>query len=144
MRGRDAPRRGDTRRSALRWLLAAFMLFAGAAHLVASDAFMGQVPRWLPVRTPIVWVSGVIEIGFALALVLVSGARRRQVGWALAVFFVLVFPGNLYQAIAGTDAFGLDTAVERWGRLMFQPLLIALALWSTGAWPRRRSSDTAT
>jgi len=119
-------------RSTLRWLLAAFMLFAGAAHLVSSDSFMGQLPSWLPLRTPIVLVSGVIEIGFGLALVLASGARRRQVGWALAVFFVLVFPGNLYQAIAGTDAFGLDTPARRWGRLIIQPLLIAWALWSTG------------
>lgn len=132
MDGTHAPRRSDALRSPLRWLLAAFMLLAGVAHLVSSDSFMGQLPSWLPLRTPIVLVSGVIEIGFAFGLLLTSGARRRQAGWALAVFFVLVFPGNLYQAIAGTDAFGLDTPVKRWGRLIIQPLLIVLALWSTG------------
>jgi uncharacterized membrane protein len=91
----------------------------------------------LPLRTPIVLISGVIEIGFALALLATGGERRRRVGWALAAFLVLVFPGNLYQAIAGTDAFGLDTPAERWGRLLFQPVLIVWALWCTGAWPRR-------
>jgi uncharacterized membrane protein len=119
-----------------RWVLAAFLLFAGVAHLVASDSFLGQVPAWLPLRTPIVLVSGVIEIGFALVLVLTSGERRRRVGWALAASFVLVFPGNFYQAIAGTDAFGLDTPTQRWGRLALQPVLIAWALWCTGALPR--------
>ena len=128
----DAQPGSDALRSPLRWLLAAFMLFAGGAHLVSSDSFMGQLPGWLPARTPIVLASGVIEIGFGLALVLTTGARRRRVGLALAVFFVLVFPGNLYQAIAGTDAFGLDTPAKRWGRLVVQPLLIVWALWSTG------------
>jgi uncharacterized membrane protein len=127
-------------RSTLRWLLAGFMVFAGVSHLVSADAFLGQVPSWLPFRTPIVWVSGVIEIALGLALALTRGEWRRRAGWALALFLILVFPGNLYQAIAGTDAFGLDTPAKRWGRLVVQPLLIAGALWSSGAWPRRDRS----
>ena len=118
-------------RTVLRWVLAAFLLFAGISHLVATDAFLGQLPAWLPFRTPIVWVSGAIEIGFALALVLLEG-RRREVGWTLAFFLVAVFPANVYQAVARTDAFGLDTPLERWGRLAVQPVLIVWALWSTG------------
>ena len=124
-------------RAVLRWVLAGFMLFAGITHLVSADAFLGQVPTWLPLRTPIVWVSGVVEIGLGLALALTRGEWRRRAGWALAIFLVLVFPGNVYQAIAGTDAFGLDTPAARWGRLILQPALIAWALWCTGAWPRR-------
>lgn len=127
-------------RAVLRWALAAFMLTAGIGHLVAADAFLGQVPTWLPQRTLLVWVSGVVEVGFALALVLLPRHRRR-VGWALAVFLVLIFPGNLYQAIAGTDAFGLDTPVARWVRLVFQPVFVLWALWSTGAWPRTGGHD---
>lgn len=127
-------------RTAIRWLLAGFMVFAGVSHLVSADAFLGQVPSWLPFRTPIVWVSGVVEIALGLALALTRGESRRRSGWALALFLVLVFPGNLYQAIAGTDAFGLDTPAKRWGRLVAQPLLIVGALWSSGAWPRRDRS----
>jgi hypothetical protein len=33
-----------------------------------------------------------------------------------------------------TDAFGLDSDRARAIRLVFQPLLVAWALWSTGAW----------
>jgi uncharacterized membrane protein len=123
-------------------VLAAFMGVAGVGHLVAVDSFLGQVPTWLPARTAIVLVSGVVEIAFALALLFLP-TIRRQVGWALAAFFVLVFPGNLYQAIAGTDAFGLDTPAARWTRLIAQPILILWALWSTGAWPRRDPSAAA-
>ena len=124
-----------TVRTLARWALAALMLVAGIGHLVATDEFLGQTPSVLPERELIVVLSGLLEIGFALALVLLP-SRRRLVGWVLAAFFVLVFPGNLYQAIEGTNTFGLDEPVERWVRLLFQPVLILWALWSTGAWPR--------
>lgn len=121
---------GEPARALLRWALAALMLLAGVAHMVATEAFLGQLPSWLPVRRSIVVISGAVEIAFGLALLL-AVAHRRSVGWALALFFVAVFPANVYQAVAGTDAFGLDTPAERWWRLAFQPLLIAWALWST-------------
>ncbi len=113
------------------------MLVAGVGHLVATEDFLGQTPTWLPAREALVWISGVIEIAFAVALV-AWRSRRREVGWALALFFVLVFPGNVHQAVNGTDTFGLDTDAERWVRLLFQPVLIAAALWSTGTWFTRR------
>ena len=53
------------------------------------------------------------------------------VGRALAVFFLAVFPGNVYQAVAGISTAGLRTPAERWARIAAEPLLIARALWST-------------
>ena len=65
----------------LRWTLAVFMGVAGVGHLVATDSFLGQVPSVFPFRTAIVLISGVVEIGFALALVLLRGERLRRAGW---------------------------------------------------------------
>jgi uncharacterized membrane protein len=124
-----------TLRDLARWILAGAMLVAGVGHFVAHDEFLGQTPTWLPARSLIVWVTGVIEIAFGAAL-LTTRRWRRHVGWALAAFLVLVFPGNIHQAVTGTDALGLDTPTARWVRLAFQPLVIVWALWSTGAWPR--------
>ena len=76
--------------------------------------------------------SGVVEIALGAALLLSS--RRALLGWVVAGFFVVIFPGNIAQWIEGTDAFGLDTDTKRFVRLFFQPVLIAAALWSTGAW----------
>ena len=58
----------------------------------------------------------------------------------VAGFFVAVFPGNIGQWHEGTDAFGLDSDTKRFVRLLFQPLLVVWALWSTGAttWLARR------
>jgi uncharacterized membrane protein len=118
-------------RDLARWLLGLFLLVAGIAHLVVPEEFLGQVPGWLPARTVLVYVSGVVEIALGVALLAVS-ARRRQLGWVVAAFFVAVFPGNVHQAVAGTDAFGLETPTARWVRLAFQPVLLLWALWATG------------
>jgi len=123
-------------RLGVRLLLAGFMVFAGVTHFVAHDAFLGQVPTWLPARSAIVWITGVIEVAIGIALVVAPRHRRHLVGWVLAGFLLAIFPGNVYQAVAGTDVFGLDAPATRWGRLAFQPALIIIALWSTGAWPR--------
>jgi uncharacterized membrane protein len=122
-------------RTTLRYVLAGVMVFTGIVHFTSTVAFFKQLPTWTPLREQVVWVSGAIEITLGLALVLAPASRRPAVGLALAALFVLVFPANVYQAIAGTDAFGLDTRVERWGRLLLQPLLIVWALWVTQHWP---------
>jgi hypothetical protein len=57
-----------------------------------------------------------------------------QIGWLAAAFFVAIFWGNISQYVNGVDAFGLDTDTKRLVRLFFQPLLVAWALLSTGAW----------
>jgi uncharacterized membrane protein len=124
-------------RAIARWTIAAGLVVAGIAHFVALDAFLMLLPSWVPWPEVIVLLTGVMEVAFGAALVAVPpGEGRRSVGWALAAFLVVVFVGNISQAVSGADVFGLDTDVERWGRPAFQPLLIAWALWSTDAMPR--------
>ena len=124
---------------AARWLLGTFLLLAGIGHLTWARAeFQAQVPRWLPLETDLVVVlSGFVEIGLGLALLLLK-SRRQQVGWAVAVFFLLIFPGNISQYINKVDAFGLNSDTTRLIRLFFQPVLIVWALWCTGALTRRK------
>ena len=118
-----------------RLMLGAFLTFAGIGHLtVAREAFLAQVPTWLPLEGDFVVVaSGVVEIILGLALLLL-GRYRVQVGWIVALFFVAIFPGNISQLVTQTDSFGLNTDLARGIRLLFQPLLVLWALWSTGAW----------
>ncbi|GAA2068577.1 DoxX family protein [Microbacterium hatanonis] len=122
-------------RTIARWLLGAGLVFAGVGHLTfARQSFVAQVPAWLPLPVDLVVVaSGVVEIVLGLSLVLLP-RWRVPIGWVVAAFFVAVFPGNIEQFVRGTDAFGLDTDLARGIRLLFQPLLVIWALWSTGAW----------
>lgn len=118
-----------------RLVLGAFLVFAGIAHLsFARDTFHAQVPTWLPMNVDfVVLASGVVEITLGSALVLLA-RWRVPLGWIAAVFFVLVFPGNINQLVTHADAFGLDSDRARAIRLLFQPLLVVWALWCTGAW----------
>lgn len=128
-----------------RWLLAAFLGFAGINHFTNASEFLAQVPPWLPFPNAVVAISGVVEIALAAALLLVS-RQRAAVGWVVAAFFVVIFPGNVSQFITGTAAFGLDSDVARAVRLLFQPVLVVWALWCTGAWRqwrRGRQSERA-
>jgi uncharacterized membrane protein len=79
-----------------------------------------------------------VEIALGAALVFLS-RYRVLVGAVAAAFFVAVFPGNISQYVNHADAFGLSTDAARLGRLFFQPLLVAWALWSTGAWQAWRA-----
>ncbi|MEJ7559206.1 MAG: hypothetical protein WKF66_12925 [Pedobacter sp.] len=119
---------------AARILLGTFMVFAGVAHLTFQrKAFQAQVPDFVPVSKDLtVVLSGYVEI--ALGLTLIFWRKQRiNTGFFLAVFFILVFPGNIAQYVGHKTAFGLDNDQKRLGRLFFQPVLILWALWSTGA-----------
>lgn len=117
-----------------RILLGLFLAFAGSSHVTFNRLeFTAQVPKWLPFTPDFtVIASGIVEISLGLAL-LFWLKRKKWVGLAAAIFFMLVFPGNVAQYINKVDAFGLNTDRLRLIRLFFQPVLIVWALWSTNA-----------
>jgi uncharacterized membrane protein len=121
-------------RIAAQVLLGAALIYTGILHLTTSRLeFQAQVPNWLPLSADfVVLASGVVEI--TLGLLLSSLQRRAAVGMATALFFVAIFPGNISQYTNQVDAFGLDSDRARFIRLLFQPLLVLWALWSTDAW----------
>ena len=114
--------------------LGLFMLTAGIGHLsFARVALQAQVPDWVPFTKDFTVVaSGYVEIALALSLLFVK-RYRVFVGIGLGIFFILIFPGNLEQYTKHKDMPGLDNDTARLIRLFFQPVLIWLALWSTGA-----------
>ncbi len=117
-----------------RILLGIFMIMAAMGHFTFQRIdFQAQVPNWVPMdKDLVVILSGIVEMAMGLALIFLT-RYKVQIGIVLAVFFVLVFPGNLAQYLNGTDALGMNTDQARLIRLFFQPVLILWALWSTGA-----------
>lgn len=119
--------------------LGAMLIFAGISHLTfARKPFRAQVPPWVPLDPDtVVLQSGVVEIALGAAIVAVPPRRRALLGLIAGGFFAAVFPGNIAQYQYHRSAFGLDTDQKRFARLFFQPLLIAWAVWSTGAVPNQ-------
>ncbi len=124
-------------------LLLGLMLFnSGVSHLTyLRQPFRAQVPPWVPLNPDLVVVlSGYVEMILGLSLVALY-RRKAYVGIIAALFFVAVFPGNIAQYTEHRAAFGLETDTARLVRLFFQPVLVAWALWSTGAWTALRRSS---
>jgi uncharacterized membrane protein len=127
-------------RLGLKILLGIALTYAGIGHLSFSRiAFQAQVPPWLPMDPDLVVIlSGLVEIALGLALIFLK-KWERQVGIIVSLFFLVVFPGNISQYLTQTDAFGLNSDSARAIRLIFQPVLVLWALWSTGFFKPRKN-----
>jgi len=91
------------------------LAYAGLGHLTTSrQEFQAQVPSLFK-----------------------DYADFVLIGRLVALFFVVIFWGNISQYINGIDAFGLNSDRARLIRLFFQPLLVVWALLSTGAWRKQ-------
>jgi uncharacterized membrane protein len=135
--GRPATKRQHIGRVAL----GLFLMTAGTGHLTfARVAFRAQVPDWVPLDVDAtVVLSGIVEIVLGLSFVALR-RYRKPMAWILAIFFIMVFPGNIAQYLNRRDAFGLDTDGLRLMRLFFQPLLVIWPLWAANVLPPRKVS----
>jgi uncharacterized membrane protein len=124
-----------------RLALGLFLIFASIEHFISADEFLAQVPPWMPAPELVVLVSGVVELCLGIALIFFPRKWRPIVGCVTAAFFVIIFPGNLWQYFEGRDAFGLDSDSARLVRLLFQPVLVLWALWATGAFAAWRKKS---
>jgi uncharacterized membrane protein len=135
-------------RTGLRWLLALFYAAAGYAHLANPAPFLAIMPPWVPAQEMVVALTGLAELAGAAALLQPwSIALRRAAGWGLAAYALCVWPANVQHLLLDLDkadgGAGLGYHVPR---LLFQPVLIWLALWVSQAtdWPwRQEQSKTA-
>jgi uncharacterized membrane protein len=131
-----------TTRAIMRWLLAAFFVAAGVAHLAVPGVLLSNTPDWVPFAPQVIFVTGLCEIAGAAALV--TRPLRTWAGIALAVYAVCVWPANFKHAFGGVDIPYLSSS---WWyhapRLALQPVIAWWALFCAGVidWPWRRRSN---
>jgi len=136
---------GRSVQDAMRRGLGVAFLFAGASHLAMPDSFLVYFPGWVPFPEALVYLSGLVEVVGGLALLI--RRYRTQAGRAVAAYLVLVFPANVYAAVAGVEGSlpGLiDATWYPWARLPFQALFVWWALRSTGERPFGRACPRRT
>jgi len=137
----NPPREQGMIKSGIQIFLAVFFFVAGILHFHLDDAFARIVPPMLPVPVAIVWITGVMELAFAAALM--ARWRLPLTGLLLSAYLLAVLPANIYMAIAGIPLG--DTVLSPaalWTRVALQFPLIALVLWCTGAPPFRKAPGT--
>lgn len=114
--------------------LAALMTIGGSMHFVTTEAYVEAVPRFLPLRRELVYVSGVVEM--LCGLFLIPRRTRSTAAWLTVAVLVAIFPANLQMALDGPDegsGFPFDSSVALWLRLPLQAVFIAWALSLTRA-----------
>lgn len=114
------------------WARIIFALFFAAAcvfHFIQPDGFARMLPDDVPLRLPMIYVTGVMEL--ALGVLLLVPATMKPAGTLTAVYLVLIFPANIYAAVKHIPAPGFSDTPQAalWIRLVFQPLLIWWVLW---------------
>jgi len=124
----------NTVQNIARIVLGLMMAWAAIGHFAFHrQEFQAQVPDWIPIgKDAVVIISGIFELALGLGMIFWS-RQKVIIGLSLAIFYILIFPGNIAQYVNRTDAFGLDTDQARLIRLFFQPVLVLWALWSSGA-----------
>ena len=113
------------------WFFAVFFFYAGLMHFVQEESFTAIVPPFIPFPKLIVWTTGLMELVFAILLILPR--YRKLAGFLLAPFLLAVLPANIHMAINNIP-FGEMSATPTtlWLRVALQFPLILSILWVTG------------
>jgi uncharacterized membrane protein len=118
----------------LQWLLALFMVGAGVMHFVRPAFYVALMPPFLPAPLALVYLSGVAEIAFGVALMIPR--CTRWAAWGIVATLIAVYPANLYHAFQGglSDPAlpaAMANPVTAWARLPVQLVFLAWAWWYT-------------
>ncbi len=107
----------------LKVLLAVFMIYAGSQHFINPDFFNPFVPDILVFKTAIIYVSGILEVGLGILLLVPKFASKAAL--AIFVLMLLFLPIHIWDVFSDTPAIGSHQAALI--RLPMQLVLIALS-----------------
>jgi uncharacterized membrane protein len=105
--------------------LGLLFVFTGMGHFIQTEPMAQMLPPWVPERTLLVYLTGILE--FAIAAGFFVPKLRRFTGWVAGVVLVLFFPANVYAAINHIPMGG-----HAWGPvylLIRAPLQIIVLCW---------------
>jgi len=104
----------------LKIVIAFFMIYAGIQHFIKPEFFMPFVPDFLPLKTTIIYASGVAEILVGVLLLIKKYAKIVSIG--ILVLLFLFLPIHIWDVFAEVPAIGSQKAALI--RLPIQFLLI--------------------
>ena len=107
----------------LKVILAVFLIFGGIQHFINPDNYIPFVPAFLPFTVAIIYLSGLFEILFGLALFF---KKQGIIGaWGVLILMLLFLPIHIWDVFSETPAIGSHKAAVI--RLPIQFLLIFIA-----------------
>jgi uncharacterized membrane protein len=120
----------ENKKETLRVILAVCLLLSGLLHFLTPEPFIKIVPDALAYPHSLVYISGLLEIIFAIGLLIPNVSRVAA--WGLVVLFIAVYPANLNMAVNQIQLDGIPNSPWFQAfRLPFQFVLMAWAWWYT-------------
>jgi uncharacterized membrane protein len=109
--------------------MSAMLLFTAVGHFAFTKGMAMMLPPFIPYKTEIVYLTGIIEIAAAVGLLIPN--LREITAWLLIAFFVLILPANIYAAVKQIDyqkaTFEGNGLTYLWFRV---PLQILFIIWT--------------
>ena len=107
----------------------AMLVLTTIAHFMFTEGMAMMLPDFVPFRTELIYLTGVLELMAAIGLLI----PKYQVltGWLLLVFFVMIFPSNIYAALNHVDLQEATYTSEEGPAYLFYriPLQIVYIVW---------------
>ncbi|PAW93521.1 hypothetical protein CKK33_08455 [Mucilaginibacter sp. MD40] len=104
------------------------LIFTSIGHFKFTRGMVLMLPRFVPAKRAIVYVTGIIEILAAVGLLV--NKVREPVAWLVIVFFVLLLPANIYASIKKVNIEKPDQCGNGINYLWFRvPLQVFFIAW---------------
>ena len=107
----------------LKVTLAIFLIFGGLQHFLKPDFYIPFVPKFLPFTMAIIYISGLVEIIFGVALFVKRYAKFGALG--IFILMLVFLPIHICDVFSDTPAIGSHKAALI--RLPIQFILIIVA-----------------
>lgn len=103
------------------------LLMTASGHFIFSEGMTMMLPDFIPFKSEVVFLTGILEIGAAIALLI--PLLRYPISILLIVFFACLLPANIQAALKNVDyqnatynGYGVNYL---WFRVPLQALFIA-------------------
>ncbi|MFS4491855.1 MauE/DoxX family redox-associated membrane protein [Maribacter sp. 2308TA10-17] len=103
--------------------LSLFLIYAGIQHFLKPVFYEPFVPHFLPLKTTIIYISGIIEILLGIFMCIPKYTKTAAVG--VILLMLLFLPIHVWDVISDTPAIGSHRAALI--RLPFQFVFIGWA-----------------
>lgn len=112
------------------------LCFTAIAHVAFTRGMTLMIPEFIPLKTELVYLTGVLEILLGIGLLVPNFTVFSA--WALIAFFILLLPANIYAAIHHIDyqkgTFDGNGPVYLWFRVPLQLFFIGWTYVSAIKW----------
>jgi len=89
-------------------VLSIFLIFGGVQHLISPNNYISFVPSFLPFTMAIIFLSGLFEVLFGVALFF----KKLEVlgAWGILILMILFLPVHIWDVFSNTPAIGSHNA----------------------------------